>query len=232
MTTSSEPEPTGEVAERALLPDWERIADGLPWRLKRGRDFDCTTKRLRTEAKRAAADMGRSVRFVRDRIDPFRFIWVQFGEAQVVAGSPCPRCGSERMLQLSGEFARCASCRALLTVERPPDVEEAELRAQEAADAARRAQETLAGYRNVHLSLAEKDGEHERFVGYGFDDEGRFRLLYVLAPLAGGERIPDESSPTGFLHAVKLSIEEPFGDRVDVAGLADVRLEGWDVEVP
>jgi hypothetical protein len=232
MTTSSDPMPASEPQRKSgLQPDWERIADGLPWRLEQGRDFEGSPKRLRSEAKMAARDMEKSVSFVRDRVDPNRFVWLQFADAHLVLGQPCPRCGGDQLLQLSGQFARCATCRAVLIVERPPDVEDVELQMREAAHAAGQPDETLAAYHDAHLSLAEADASHERFIGYAFDDDGRFHLLYVVAPLAGGRRIPDESSPTGFLHTVTLALEDPFGNIVDVSGLLDTQLDGWDIAV-
>lgn len=231
MTTSSEPERQAEApAESQLRPDWERIADGKVWRLKQGRDFDCSTKRLRSEARMAAREMGKRVRFVRDRIDPYKYLWLQFADAEIVLGQPCPRCGGEHLLQLSGQFARCRSCQALLIVERPPDVEDVELRMREAADAVRDAEETLESYRDVHLSIAEADSANQRLIGYGFDAEGRFTLLYVVAPLAGGTRIPDPST-VGFLHSVELSVVEPFGDLVDVSNLLKAEIESFDISV-
>jgi hypothetical protein len=233
MRISSEPNHAGNAPRNEVThPDWERVADGQPWRLERGRDFDYSAKRLRAEARMAAREKGKTVRFVRDRVDPNRYVWLQFADGEVVAGQPCPRCGSQHLLQLSGQFGRCASCGALLVVEQPPDVEDVELQAREAAHKAGQPDETLAAYHDAHLSLAEADSKYERFVGYAFDDDGEFHLLYVVAPLAGGRRIPDESSPTGFLHTVRLAVEDPFGDLVDVAGLLRIQQEGWDIALP
>lgn len=233
MTTSSEPEsPAQAPVEGSKRPDWERIADGKVWRLKQGRDFDYSTKRLRAEARMAAREMGKTVRFVRDRIDPYKYLWLQFADAEVVLGHPCPRCGGDRLLQLSGQFARCRSCRALLAVERPPDVEDVELQMREAAHAAGGVEETLETYSDVHLAVAETDAEHQRLLGYGFDGEGRFTLLLVVAPLAGGKRVPDPSSTAGFLHSVKLAVVEPFGDLVDVSNLLRAEMESFDISLP
>ena len=229
-STEDMPEQSSE-GELERHPDWERIADGRPWRLKRGRDFDYSVKRLRVEANLAAEEMSKVVTHARDAVDSNRYVWLQFADALVLAGRPCPRCNGDHLQQMSGQFARCVSCGAQLIVKRLPNVEDVELRMREAAHEAGRTDETLSAYRRVHLSLAEADESNERFIGYGFDEEGRFTLLYVVAPLAGGRRIPDESSPTGFLHTLGLAVAEPFGDIVDVSGLLDKQLDGWDIAI-
>lgn len=232
MTTSSESEPgTRAPNSTPKVPDWTRISDGKVWRLKQGREFDCSTKRLRAEARMAARDMGKTVRFVRDRIDPYKYLWLQFADDEMILGQPCPKCGGEHLLQLSGQFVRCGSCRALLAVERPPDVEDVELQMREAAHAAGGVEDTLQGYSDVHLSVAETDAEHQRLVGYGFDGDGHFTLLYVVAPLAGGKRVPDAST-AGFLHSVELAVVEPFGNLVDVSSLLRAELESFDISLP
>jgi DNA-directed RNA polymerase subunit RPC12/RpoP len=220
---------TTDSAERH--PDWERIADGRPWRLKQGRDFDYSVKRLRVEAAVAAKRLSKVVTNTKDAADPSRYIWLQFADALVLEGRPCPRCGGDRLEQMSGQFVRCPSCGASLIVRRLPSVEDVKLQLEQDALTSDQASENLSTYRDVHLSIAESDPTVERLIGYGFDEDGRFTLLFVIVPLASGRRMPDPSSPTGFVHTVRASVVEPFGDLVDLSALRDVQLEGWDVAV-
>lgn len=220
------------VHEEERQPDWERVADGRPWRLKVGRDFTGSISRMKSEARIAAREQAKVVIFTKDTADPTKFAWVQFADGVVPHGQPCPRCGGHQLVLLSTQFVRCTACGAQLVVQHLPDEEDIELQRREAAHAAAGSVETLADYSGIHLSLAEADATSERFIGYGFDDDGRLTLLFVVAPLAGGKRIPEPSSPTGFLHTLSRAIGEPFGDAIDFSDLRTAGQSEWDITVP
>jgi hypothetical protein len=187
---------------------------------------------MRTEGRIAAREMGKVVIFTKDAANPTRFVWVQFADALLPLGQPCPRCDCRHLVQLNAEFARCSECGALLVIQRLPDAEDVELQQREAAHAAADSVQTLADYSDIRLSLAETDATRERFIGYGFDEDGGLTLLHVVAPLAGGKRIPEPSSPTGFLCTISKTIAEPFGGAVDVADLRRAGTSDWDIAVP
>jgi hypothetical protein len=220
------------VPEEARQPDWTRVADGRPWRLKAGRDFTGSISRMKSEARIAAREQEKVVIFTKDTTDPTRFAWVQFADGVVPDGQPCPRCGGYQFALLSTQFVRCTTCDAQLVVQHLATAEDVELQRREAAHAADGAVETLGDYSGIHLSLAEADATSERFIGYGFDANERLTLLFVVAPLAGGKRIPEPSSPTGFLHTLSKAIGEPFGDGIDFSDLRTAGQSDWDITVP
>jgi hypothetical protein len=94
--------------------DWERLADGLPHRLRRGRDYpDIPPQTLRQEAMDAAKDMNKAVKVLADKTGKGKksTMWVQFADYELGVGEPC-RCGGRQILRFHQYFARCAACNA------------------------------------------------------------------------------------------------------------------------
>ncbi len=94
---------------------WEKLADGIPHRLKRKRDFpDIDPKVVRQAAKDAARRMGKAVQALPDTMGGRnKFVWVQFADQELTVGDPC-RCGGRRILRFHQYFGRCAACQALI----------------------------------------------------------------------------------------------------------------------
>lgn len=89
---------------------WQQFADGRVWRLKRGRHFAGDLRVAAAEATRAAAEMGLAVRVLRDDFGKYSYIWVQFADAEIPLGAPCPRCDSRRIVQTHEHYGRCPVC--------------------------------------------------------------------------------------------------------------------------
>jgi hypothetical protein len=104
---------------------WQKLADGLPHRLKRSRDFpDADQKAVRKAATRAAKKMEKVVRVVPDKMARNRedFLWVQFADYEINLGDPC-KCGGRQILRFHEYFGRCAACNAQLILLSPDTVE-------------------------------------------------------------------------------------------------------------
>jgi len=104
---------------------WHKLADGLPHRLKRSRDFpDTDQKAVRKAATRAANKMQKVVRVVPDKMARNRddFLWVQFADYEINLGDPC-RCGGRQILRFHEYFGRCVACNAQLILVSPDAVE-------------------------------------------------------------------------------------------------------------
>ncbi len=100
---------------------WDKLADGLPHRLKRSRDFpDADQKIVRKAATKAAKRMDKAVRVMPDKMARNRndFLWVQFADYEINLGEPC-KCGGRHILRFHQYFGRCAACNAQLILVSP-----------------------------------------------------------------------------------------------------------------
>lgn len=111
----------GDPPPTAAELDWEPMADGRPWRLRRGKDFVGETRPVQKAARNAAATMGKAVTTLRDQSGKWDYIWVQFADYALPEGQPCPRCGGTEMVREAKAFARCGTCSATLILEEPLD---------------------------------------------------------------------------------------------------------------
>jgi hypothetical protein len=103
---------------------WDKLADGLPHRLKRKRDFpNADQKAVQKAATKAAKKMEKVVRVVPDKMSRNRddFLWVQFADYQINLGEPC-RCGGRQILRFHEYFGRCVACNAQLILVSPDTV--------------------------------------------------------------------------------------------------------------
>jgi len=108
------------LASAPVPLDWERFADRRPRRLKRGKHFVGEPKFLQREARDAAAEMGKVALVSRDQQGKWGYVWIQFLDAEVKEGEPCPVCGSCELLKLNNNVIRCPSCDSMLAfVPRP-----------------------------------------------------------------------------------------------------------------
>lgn len=203
-------------------PDWDRFADGRPWRAARGKDFAEDVPTFIDSARRAAELMGRAMVAMPDSTDPRGHVWIQFADAEVEFGAPCSRCGSTRLSLLSYALLRCESCGATL-------VEQKRRRRQKRAAAEEGEPSepeppalTLAEFSQVRLSRTERHADRDEYVGFGIGADGELALLIVTVPLAHGVPVPDESSPFGYVHSVDFVLADVWSsaDRVD---------DTWDV---
>lgn len=103
------------------ITGFERWADGRVWRLERDVDFRGSVRAFKRAARAAAADMGRAVRVVPDKLDPEGRVWLQFADGEVAPGEACPCCGSVDLRRLHEHWVRCAACRGMLLLSLPVD---------------------------------------------------------------------------------------------------------------
>jgi hypothetical protein len=186
-------------------------------------------------------------------------MWVQFAEAEIIPGEPCP-CGGRVLDRVHLQYVRCKTCGSLLLLTRaggdgwigdddddddvdddepldgePSAANRAKTRAERQLERrTRRAQEwiTLRDFTNVHLALYEDLETRKRFFGYGVDGEGRTVLLLVLVPLQEGAVIPDPDSPLGCSHKVSPWHPEVADEVIDFKPWRDRPDSAWDVVLP
>jgi len=97
--------------------DWEQIADGRVWRLRRGTHYEGSDRAVLTAARAAASRMGKVVTMAREDFGATAgYVWVQFADAEVPFGDPCPRCGSTTLLREHAGYATCPRCAARLVL--------------------------------------------------------------------------------------------------------------------
>ena len=89
---------------------WQEWTDGRPRRLKRGKHFNGDPKLIERQAKRAAEDLGKVAVTSKDGSGTYEYVWVQFVDAEVEAGHPCPVCGGIELEKVQKQFLRCATC--------------------------------------------------------------------------------------------------------------------------
>ncbi len=104
----------GMLASAPVPLDWERFADRRPRRLKRGKHFVGEPKILQREAEHAAKGMGKVALVSRDQQGKWGYVWIQFVDAEVNEGEPCPVCDSYELLKLTNDVIRCPSCDSML----------------------------------------------------------------------------------------------------------------------
>jgi hypothetical protein len=227
-------------------PDWQRLSDGRPWRLKRGRDFETTPHQFVEELPAVAAGLGKVVRAVVDKTAPDRYVWVQFAEASLDPARGC-RCGGTTFRWLHPHFVRCESCGAQLLFasstsavhldddeDEDDDVEPlqpatASLTRADAVRARLRGRTQLDLYTDVHLDRYHSGKKSDRYAGYARSADGELVLLVVTTPLVDGEPVIDADSPIGLAHEVIAVPAAPFESGLDI-GTLDDRV--WDIVLP
>jgi ribosomal protein S27AE len=225
--------------------DWSRWSDGRAYRLKRKKDFPNVNPGLaRTACEEAATKMGKVARTVRDKMVPEKLIWVQFADAEIRIGEPCPRCGSRRILNLHADMARCPQCQAQLllsnegleALDEDEDQDDGEVEAteemtEEEAQAVSRktkSERLLHSLQNVHLQRSGEAGPNELYSGWAEDEGGRIILLAEFAPSPHGEELSLDNMDERILLAKKIPAHLLEG-LVDVNELAVRPDADWDL---
>jgi hypothetical protein len=176
--------------------DWSRWADGRAYRLKRKKDFPNVNPGLaRTACEQAAVKMGKVARTVRDKMIPEKLIWVQFADAEIYAGQPCPRCGSRRILNLHADVARCPQCRAQLLLSNQGlealDDDPGEAEEETTPDEAQRAKmaKRMRELESFRLQRSGEAGHNELYTGWGEREAVRYIVLAEFEPAEHGEDV-------------------------------------------
>ena len=214
--------------------DWSRWADGRAYRLKRKKDFpNVSPGHARTAAEDAAVKMGKVARTVRDKMIPEKLIWIQFADAEVSAGQPCPRCGSRKLLNLHADVVRCPQCKAqlLLSSQGLEAIEAEPEGGGGSASPAKRARlaQRLLSLQSVHLKLSGEPSHHELYTGWGEQEGGsRFIVLAEFDPSEDGEKLTPESLDQR-IRELKVLPAHLFEGLVDVNELAVRPDADWDL---
>jgi hypothetical protein len=223
--------------------DWSRWSDGKAYRLKRKKDFPHVDPGLaRTACEAAAIRMGKVARTVRDKMVPAKLIWVQFADAAVRDGQPCPRCGGRRILRLHGGFGRCAQCKAQLLLsdeaadeaalldESEDSPEEGAAEDEAAAMSAKMREKSvkrLEGVTNLHLKRAKEGETTESYTGWGERESALAVVALELRRVEGepltAENLYERLEWAGVYPAARLA------ELVDVDGLVSRREADWDL---
>jgi hypothetical protein len=214
---------------------WEALAaDQRPHRLKAGKHFRGEVRALQREAGEAAERLGLTVRTMRDEFGrKNNYVWLQFADALVPRGEPCPRCSSRRLHRLHEHYARCPQCGAYLvlgpSLPPPPKDEESadenEPRLPKWALASQR--DRLSNYADVELAPDEDTRTPDGEVWYGraVDQNGTPVLLEVFYPKRDGRRIEDPEDAGESLHRVRRWGLAPFRRAAEMGLLNDLPHE-------
>jgi hypothetical protein len=196
---------------------WDALADGRVHRLKAGRHFDGSVRALQDHAVAVANGRGRAVRTLRDELGGRnQYLWIQFADAEVTVGAPCPRCGSLELRRMHGDFGFCPACRLSVLFAAPRTSSEPgaaavtqEVRAQPPAEKVR-----LTRFTDVMLHPAGRWARFEFERGYGTDPEGRICLLLVRYPL-GKDGVRKRRPNGSFRYDARAWPADAFVDVID-----------------
>lgn len=93
---------------------WLEWRDGRPRRLKRGKHYTGDSKLVERRARIAAEDLGKIAVTSKDGSGGYEYLWIQFVDAEVEVGRPCPVCGSIDLVKAQKYFLRCSICGSTL----------------------------------------------------------------------------------------------------------------------
>jgi len=209
-------------ARSQLLPPlaWAALADGRVHRLKLGKHFHGDVRLLADEAAGAAERLDKAVRTLRDELGRRNhYLWVQFADAEVVAGDPCV-CGSLELGRTHEHFGVCPACRRTVVL----------VDGAAAPGSTRGRRGHLSGFSDVELfpDPERSTEDNERWYGRGMDPSGWPVVLQVDYPLEHGERIVDPLDPEGHVHRVRRWIIGPFFRAAQLGALDDwPPAEAW-----
>jgi ribosomal protein S27AE len=217
--------------------DWTRWSDGRAYRLKRKKDFpNVNPGAARTACEQAAVKMGKVARTVRDKMIPEKLIWVQFADAEIRAGEPCPRCGSRQILNLHADVARCPQCKAQLLIstqglEALDDDVEGEGDGEEAAPGDPQRAKMAKRIRELETFRLQRSGEaghNELYTGWGEGESVRYIVLAEFEPAEDGEEVSIENLDDR-IRLVKTIPAHLLEGLVDVNELAVRPDADWDL---
>jgi len=209
--------------------DWSKWSDGRAFRLKRKRDFPNIDPGIAREVcELAAHKMGKAVRTARDRRVPNKLLWIQFADAYVREGQPCPKCGSRKLYRLHANFTRCVQCNAQLIISAAgldsyeDDTGTVGPRARE------RAGGKLKALENVRLERAGESPSSEIFNGYGLA-EGT--PVIILAEFQKDENGHELTVRNMFerVSRVKIFPADSMAGLVNIGTLMNRADSAWDL---
>lgn len=213
---------------------WDALAaDKRPHRLKAGKHFRGEVRELQREAGEIAEHRGLAVRTLRDEFGrKYNYVWIQFADAVVPRGEPCPRCCSRRLRRTHEHYARCPACGARLILgppipPPPPDDEDGESNASLPKWALVPNRDRLSNYYDVDLMPDEdsRTADGETWYGRGVDEKGNPVLIEAFYPRRDGQRIDDPMNPRESLHRLRRWGLGPFWRAAEMGLLEDLPRE-------
>jgi hypothetical protein len=190
------------------------VTERRPRRLKRGKHFRGDLRALQDAAAEAAREHGVVVRTVRDEFLKNAYLWIQFADAEIAFGEPCP-CGHRTLLRTHEHFGRCPNCDKRLAFSgvvarmeghdgRPASKLDRKLQ--------RLRQTRLDAFSDVSLTRDETDDgdDHEIWYGRALDARGEPVLLRVVYPLESGQRLPHPELRGEELYYVSVWELDPY----------------------
>lgn len=123
QTATSPPASAPSGAPATTERDWTPWLDGHPRRLKRGKHYTGDPKALVKNARQFAEALGRAAVASRDGQGKYEYVWIQFVDAEVELGRPCPVCAGTALAKVQKQFLRCESCGSVLVVAEDQEVE-------------------------------------------------------------------------------------------------------------
>ena len=210
--------------------DWARWSDGRAYRLKRKRDFPNVSPGVaRSACEVAAHRMGKAIRTARDRRVPDKLLWIQFADAYVGEGKPCPKCGSRRLYELHAKFARCPQCKAQLIISSAGiDAFDDDNAAVVGPRARQRLTARLKSLTDVRLEHAGENEASDIFNGYGMVED---TPVIILAEFEKDETGEELSLTNMFdrVARVKVFPADSMSGLVDINTLRNRPESDWDL---
>lgn len=212
---------------------WEALAaDRRPHRLKAGKHFRGEVRPLQGEAGDAAERLGLAVRTLRDEFGrKNRYVWVQFADAVVPRGEPCPRCSGRHLRRVHEHYVRCQGCEAHLVLAPPlptPEEEQPEGSAHLPKWARAPHRDRLSRYTEVEL-VPDEDSrlpQGEIWYGRAVEENGTPVFLEVFYPRRDGRRIDDPEREGEPLYRVRRWPMAMFWRAAELGLLDDLPREG------
>ncbi len=209
--------------------DWARWSDGRAFRLKRKRHFPNVDPGIaRTACELAAHRMGKAVRTARDRRVPNKLLWIQFADAYIAEGQPCPKCGSRKLYRLHADFTRCVQCNAQLIISAAgldsfeDDTGRIGPRARERFGA------RIKALTEVRLERAGETETSEIFNGYGMSEETPVIILAEFEKDESGEEL-SVMNMFDRVSRVRVFPAESMARLVNVGTLRNRPETDWDL---
>ena len=204
---------------------WEDVArDRRVRRLRRGKHFRGDLRTAQREAYTAAQAMRLAVRVVRDDFRRTAYLWIQFVDAELPLGEPCPRCDALEMVRTHEHFGRCSGCGAGLAflprvapAEGVEGLPTAKMSSKRDRERERMMRQRIDQFTNVQLVFDPEESDSEQEVWYGRAEyRGEQVFVHVTYPLRDGARQPHPDDPAEELHYLRYWALAPYARAVEL----------------
>jgi hypothetical protein len=171
--------------------------------------------------------MGKTARAVPDKLQPQKYVWIQFGAAKVRMDEPCV-CGSTAIARLHRLWGRCSKCGALLELVPAPASHDDEVASVHPPLSPGRT--PLDAFAEVELYRHALSENSERCFGLARTKEGLELLVSVTFPLDEGRRIPYPKVSGRWYYTFHEVPAERLQPLLDLTDLKDGTPVSWKVD--